>query len=89
MLSHRFLKFPDGTLKKVFTIVNDETHIYRISVKQSEWCESVRKKDCPDFASLSGLVDPLVVECSWEVEWGRRRLLWWKGVFERFKCSQT
>lgn len=43
MLSHRFLKFPDGTLKKVFTIVNDETHIYRISVKQSEWCESVRK----------------------------------------------
>ena len=60
-----------------------------LSGSEQRLCESVRKKDCPDFASLSGLVDPLVVECSWEVEWGRRRLLWWKGVFERFKCSQT
>jgi hypothetical protein len=43
MSAHRFLRFPDDTVKKVFTMDDDPEYVYRISVKQTDWCESVRK----------------------------------------------
>lgn len=43
MTTHRFMKYPDNTMKKVFVLADDPEHVYRISVPQENWCERVRK----------------------------------------------
>lgn len=42
MSVHRFMKFPDGTMKKSFILENDQQHIHRISVPLEEWNNTLR-----------------------------------------------
>lgn len=37
MYSHRFSKYEDGTMKKVFMIDTEPSHVYRISVPEDQW----------------------------------------------------
>jgi hypothetical protein len=37
MFSHRFSKYEDGTMKKIFMLESDPESIYRISVQESNW----------------------------------------------------
>ena len=43
MASHRFTKYRDDTMKKIFTLDSDQEHIYRISVPLEDWKDTNRK----------------------------------------------
>ena len=43
MSSHRFAKYEDGSMKKVFSIDSDPEHIYRISVPEKDWTNQVSR----------------------------------------------
>ena len=43
MSSHRFSKYEDGTMKKVFSIDSEPEYIYRISVPEEDWTNQVSR----------------------------------------------
>ena len=43
MASHRFTKYRDNTMKKIFSLDTDTEHIYRISVPLEDWNDKTRK----------------------------------------------